>query len=431
MLKNIRIEEVQSEAGSRHSHRHRSGGHRDNDPPRRPALTERAMSQASEGSVASSKRSRRSSHSHHGNERGVRSPLRSPVYQSPYVENADISRPDLSRRHTEFPPPQGQYYAPRDHDSYFRPPPPQRTRSSPNFQDDIDMHLAYGDVPPPLPLQAPRSVEKEEELKGLMSKLDVLMIEAQCVQHSATTIMSSLQANPEAMAAVALTLAEISKLLTKMSPGILTAIKGSSPAIFALLASPQFLIAGGVAVGVTIVMFGGYKIIKKIQNDAAERKEANRMEEAMVYDGELSSIETWRRGIAEVESQSVATSVDGEFITPEASRIRKERIRDREREERRPGGTVRARSVAGSESTIRRKDIPPRGSSRRAESVVSHRTESTIKAPTAVKKEVKQIKEKKAKKQSALAVLFKKKEGKSKDDKRERVPSHAPKRLEM
>jgi branched-subunit amino acid transport protein AzlD len=37
------------------------------------------------------------------------------------------------------------------------------------------------------------------------------------------------------MAAVALTLAELSNLLTKMSPGILTALKSSSPAVFGLL----------------------------------------------------------------------------------------------------------------------------------------------------------------------------------------------------
>lgn len=304
------------------------------------------------------------------------------------------------------------------------------------------MNLAYGEVPPPLPFLPPHPAEKEQELQGLMSKLDVLMIEAQCVQHSASTIMSSLQANPEAMAAVALTLAEISKLITKMSPGILTAIKAYSPAIFALLASPQFLIAGGVAVGVTIVMFGGYKIIKKIQNDVAERKEAGRVDEAMVFDGEMSGIETWRRGIAEAEAMSVSTSVDGEFITPEASRIRKERIRERQHEERRPGGSVRSHSVAGSESTVRRKDVPPRGSSRRATSVVSSartdRTESTIKGPVAgsereKRKEVRQIKEKKAKKPNALAVLFKKKDGKDKDVKREkeRVGSVLPRRIEM
>lgn len=273
--------------------------------------------------------------------------------------------------------------------------------------EEIDMNLAYGDVPPPLP---PHPLEKERELNGLMAKLNGLMTEAQCVQHSATTIISSLQANPEAMAAVALTLAEISSLVAKMSPGILTVIKGSSPAIFALLASPQFLIAGGLAVGVTIVMFGGYKIIKKIQKDAAERKEAARMDEALVFDpmGDVGSIESWRRGIADVESQSVSTSVDGEFITPEAERQRKERIKDRAREERSRAGD--RPKTAGSVSTVRRKEIPARTSSRVAESV-SARTESTVKPS---KKDAKEKKEVKVKKPNALTVLFKKGRGDSK-----------------
>jgi hypothetical protein len=289
------------------------------------------------------------------------------------------------------------------------------------------MDLAYGDPPPPLPLSA---AAEEEELQGLMSKLDALMLEAHCIQHSATTIIASLQQNPEAMAAVALTLAEISSLITKMSPGILTAIKGSSPAIFALLASPQFLIAGGLAIGVTVVMFGGYKIIKKIQKNAEKEREANRMEEAMAYEGDLGSIEHWRRGIAEVEAQSVATSVDGEFITPEAARQKKERIRERAKEERRDG-----ESVAGSERTVRGKGVPVRSSS---QSVVSESVRG--------ERLRKESKEKKSKKSSALTVLFKKGEkgekgekkgGKAKEKERgkerekERERSHRPKMIEI
>merc|ERR1711964_540010 len=102
--------------------------------------------------------------------------------------------------------------------------------------------------------------------------------------------------------------------------------------------------------GVTVVMFGGYKIIKKIQANNEAHKEANRMEEAMVYEGtEMGSIDTWRRGIADAEAQSVATSVDGEFITPEAARQKKERIKERRREERQ-AKSVRAESVVSTRS---------------------------------------------------------------------------------
>ena len=192
------------------------------------------------------------------------------------------------------------------------PPGPRRSVSTPDL---IDMDLAYGEIPPPLPV---RRLDDETELRGLVSKVKMLLEEADCLQYSATAIIASLQKNPDAMAAVALTLAEISNIASKLAPGVLTAMKGSAPAVFALLASPQFLIAVGVGVGVTVVALGGYKIIKKIKAKQAE-KEAG-MDE-MLDIGNLGGIDNWRRGIAEEEAQSVGTSVDGEFITPQAAAL--------------------------------------------------------------------------------------------------------------
>lgn len=289
------------------------------------------------------------------------------------------------------------------------------------------MNMAYGELPPPLPVVV-HPAQREQELQGLMSKLDHLMVEAHCVQHTATTIIASLQKNPEAMAAVALTLAEISNVLAKMGPGILTAIKGSSPAIFGLLCSPQFLIAGGVAVGVTIVMFGGYKIIKKIQKEIKDKKEENdshRMDEAMVFEADNYSIESWRQGIADVEMQSVSTSVDGEFITPKAEILRKQRIRERAMEERTERMTAAPRSPSvgtSSTSTIRRKPVPVYMDSSRtvvtesarteksSRTTKSHRTRRSSKSErseSTVKPSKKDGKDKKPKKHSAISVLFK------------------------
>lgn len=287
------------------------------------------------------------------------------------------------------------------------------------------MNLAYGSLPPELN-DMPREEQKQIEVAATMSKLEALLLEAHCIQHSASAIISNLQANPEAMAAVALTLAELSNLLAKMSPGILAALKGSSPAIFALLASPQFLIAGGLAVGITVVMFGGFKIIKKMQASAAATKETSRMEEALVFDGmELNSIDSWRRGIADVEAQSVATSVDGEFITPEAMRQRKERIRERAREER-------ALRRAQTESVVTKRDVPARTSSKSVMGSEAGRSES---GRSRVKekekgKEVLMITEgdKKLKKSSTFSVLFKKKD---KSGKRESELSHRPKLMDI
>ena len=186
----------------------------------------------------------------------------------------------------------------------------------------IDMDLAYGELPPPLPV---KKSEDQDELRSKMTKLTTLLDEANCLQHSASAIVESLQKNPEALAAVALTLAEISNIASKLAPSVLLSLKGSFPVIIALLASPQFMIAAGVGVGVTVVAFGGYKIIKRIKAKkeseaaaaAAARGEGG-LELEELQDGDLSRIELWRRGIAEEQVRSAGTSVDGEFITPGA-----------------------------------------------------------------------------------------------------------------
>ncbi|CAD0088004.1 unnamed protein product [Aureobasidium vineae] len=206
---------------------------------------------------------------------------------------------------------------------------PRTSRSA--SEADIDMDLAYGELPPPLP---ERPQENEIELREKMTKLQQLLDEANCVQHSVIATIENLQKNPDALAAVALTLGEISTMAGKMAPGVLTSMKTAFPAIIALLASPQFMIAAGVGVGVTVIAFGGYKIIKKIQKhkeEAAELKAGSQRQiadnesvseydELYELDGDLSHIEVWRRGIADAEAQSLGTSVDGEFITPDAGR---------------------------------------------------------------------------------------------------------------
>jgi hypothetical protein len=207
--------------------------------------------------------------------------------------------------------------------------PRQTTRS--NSEPYIDMDLAYGDVPP-----LPDKKYEDAELKEKASKITMLLDEANCLQYSATAMIENLQKNPDALAAVSLTLAEISAIVSKMGPGVLTTLKGGFPAVAALLLSPQFMIAGGVAVGVTIVALGGYKIIKRIQQNKEEEMAmggpvqmpvpmaSRAVEESYQLDEletkELGRIDLWRRGIADVEAESCGCSVDGEFITPGATR---------------------------------------------------------------------------------------------------------------
>ncbi|KAL9050716.1 MAG: hypothetical protein Q9162_006456 [Coniocarpon cinnabarinum] len=186
---------------------------------------------------------------------------------------------------------------------------------------DIDMDLAYGELPPPLPA---RPLDEQNELKFKVTSLQRMLEEVNCLQHSAQATIKSLENNPDAMAAVALTMAEISGLVSKVGPGALTALKGSFPAVIALLASPEFLIAAGVGVGVTVIALGGYKIVKRIKAKKANSKNdaespSGELEEVQ-SDVNLDRIENWRRGIADVEAQSVGTSVEGELITPGAAK---------------------------------------------------------------------------------------------------------------
>lgn len=193
--------------------------------------------------------------------------------------------------------------------------------------DDIDMDLAYGDY---LPQPGPESKREDEiELQEKMSGLQRLLDEGNCIQHSVTAMIDNLQKNPDALAAVALTLAEISNLVAKMGPGALMTMKSSFPVIIALLASPQFAIAAGVGVGVTIIAFGGYKIIKKIKARDERRLLENGIELPEGVEGpveemdelrEIDHIERWRRGIADEQANSLGTSVDGMFVTPQATR---------------------------------------------------------------------------------------------------------------
>ncbi|TWU74972.1 hypothetical protein ED733_005646 [Metarhizium rileyi] len=212
---------------------------------------------------------------------------------------------------------------------------------------EIDMNLAYGNIPPDLEYRVDLDPESDEhKANQLVRKVEGFLDEAHCLQHSATSIIKHLQQKPDAAAAVALTLAELSSVVGKMSPAFLGFLKGGSPAVFALLASPQFLIGTGIAVGLTVVMFGGWKIVQRIKESQSPREaiayESTCMDqpapprprsdynasfdEALVLDEELSTIETWRRGIMPFGADD--ESADIELITPEAERAHREKHKD-------------------------------------------------------------------------------------------------------
>lgn len=206
---------------------------------------------------------------------------------------------------------------------------PRPTTARSHSATHIDMDLAYGNASPEaLSRYSPPSPEaNQKKLDGLVIRAHRLLEEAHCVQHGATATIAHLQQNPDAMAAVGLTLAEISNLARKMAPSALTGLRAAAPAIFALLSSPQFLIAAGVGLGATVIMFGGYKIIQRMKAGAigedgkvTQPQQETEMEEMIEFNPEaVGSVEMWRRGVADTHAHSVGTSVDGEFITPTAA----------------------------------------------------------------------------------------------------------------
>ncbi|KAF2713426.1 hypothetical protein K504DRAFT_398612, partial [Pleomassaria siparia CBS 279.74] len=277
---------------------------------------------------------------------------------------------------------------------------PQHMRR-PSSTSHIDMDLAYGDLPPPLPSKQ----YEDGELREQASKLTMLLDEANCLQYSVTSMIENLQNNPDALAAVALTLAEISAIVGKMGPGAITALKGSFPVAVALLASPQFMIAAGCAVGVTIIAFGGFKIIKKLQAQktdlpttttspmppmAMAAEEPYQLDELEVK--ELSRIEMWRRGIAEVEADSQGTTVDGEFVTPGAT---KHLV---------AAGVLDEEDIKSRRNSRLTEDKEHRSKSHRAKSVKS--TKSSASTSTRSKTSKEASKSKKKKEPSLLRTIF-------------------------
>lgn len=317
----------------------------------------------------------------------------------------------------------------------------------------IDMDLAYGNIPPDLEFRTDldpvsKAIEKEQTARELAAKVEKLLTEAHCAHHTATHIIDHLQGNPDAAAAVALTLAELSAVVGKLSPSFLAILKGGSPAVFALLASPQFLIAAGLTVGVTVVMFGGWKIVKQIKDEHMAMTAANKMalpaypqqqqqqpmafeaagypedyfqeqqqqeqyyaddviyedeeyeyddqeqyqedqdvyntegfDEALVLEEELSSIESWRRGIVGPGEDEIA---DLELISPTAEFAIRSQFGDDARTER-SGRTHRSSKTTKTHRTRKSSHRPRSADSnddRRSEKdseTGSHRTRRTHK----------------------------------------------------
>lgn len=339
-----------------------------------------ALSLKDNGDAVSRSSSRRSSRKGHGEGRPKsrttteRPPMERGVSDSFYINDRPSQRPPQPSQLRRGSSPSSRHDAPRAGELSRRHTDGMQLRqrydgvsSRRASFDDIDMDLAYGELPPPLP---ERKYSDEVELRSKMTSLQRMLDEYNCVQHSATAMIENLQKNPDALAAVALTLAEISNLATKLAPGALLSMKGLFPGILALLCSPQFAIAAGVGVGVTIIAFGGYKIVKKIQARREREdglacgsggREALPAPETPVSGTdelrELSHVEQWRRGVVTIDGDSQESCVEGEFVTPMATRTLIEEGRLKEADlkstvsSKSKKGKKKAKSVAGRSSS--------------------------------------------------------------------------------
>ncbi|CAK7273753.1 hypothetical protein SEPCBS57363_005810 [Sporothrix epigloea] len=293
----------------------------------------------------------------------------------------------------------------------------------------IDMSLAYGDIPPDLESRFDLDTaisgddepdnQQESQAQTLVDRIETLLNEAQCLHHTAASIICRLQDNPEAAAAVALTLAELSSILARLSPAFLGAVKGGSPVVFALLASPQFLIGTSIAVGVTVILFGGWKIIKRISEVRASQKDEKLAfesagqfqskqqtdsgpslgpplaasvvpaltpavyDEALVLEEELSTIESWRRGIELDEDVGTepwgGSEAEVELISPEAMRSRvgddDQRTLRSTRTSKSHGNKSHRRSKHHGASTLREDNTAPKQDSKDLQSVDVSKTQ--------------------------------------------------------
>ncbi|CAG9988573.1 unnamed protein product [Clonostachys byssicola] len=336
------------------------------------------------------------------------------TYQRPYAETMALSKMDVTNAQM------------RDLAvSERRPPPTALTRrascqevGSHSLYDqdrqlirappkEIDMNLAYGELPPDLHERYDLDpvYGDEYQAKALTKRVEGLLVEADCLKYSAVKTIEHLQTNPDAAAAVACTLAELSKVVKKASPAVLAMLKGGSPAVWGLLASPQFMIGTGAVVGLTVIMFGGWKIVKRVKEQAAAREAmayegvpmdrpapmrtqseySFGVDEALIVDDELSSIETWMRGVPAYGDDE---SADLELITPTAVASKSMKDDDfdvRSRRSTRTTGTTKTAKTSKTSKTSRsrREDDSDRRSTRHhtAESVAgserSSKTSST------------------------------------------------------
>jgi len=151
----------------------------------------------------------------------------------------------------------------------------------------------------------------DSPLTALLMRLTDILDTFDCLNASITTLVASLQKDPDALAMVGLTLAEISAIVAKTAPGVVVAAKAAFPVIFGFLASPQFLVTAGASV----IIIGGYQIIRRVTGLVGS---APPTAKAMEEDDHLAFGPGMDEILSEQESAGKASAPDAKIqaITP-------------------------------------------------------------------------------------------------------------------
>ncbi|KAJ6256224.1 hypothetical protein Dda_9059 [Drechslerella dactyloides] len=162
-----------------------------------------------------------------------------------------------------------------------------------------------------LPPPPPEVDEEDDHLTALFTQVQDIIDHAAAAQSSVITLVEALRRDPETLAMVGITLAEISTIIAKLSPAALAGAKISWPLVFSFLASPQFAIIAGVGIGTTVILLGGYKIIKKmIYGEPAKPPEIIDMGGTVVEEGEVRSITQSGEPVKEITQRIEEIRID-------------------------------------------------------------------------------------------------------------------------
>jgi hypothetical protein len=182
-------------------------------------------------------------------------------------------------------------------------------------------------------------------VQEMLARVQSLIDEISCWTAGISTLISELQKTPEILAQVGLSLAEISQTITHIAPGAAIFLKSAFPTVFALLGSPQFAVVAGVAGAATVVILGGYRIVKKFiagadenlklaNEDASEEHLGGAILGEVIEDRLLENSKTRREEVVELRPIGRRENSRKAIMPADDTELREERKVVRRREEK-------------------------------------------------------------------------------------------------